>query len=128
MYVGRTRSEVNFFAPFLSVCSLLLQSHFGSLNLSLVTRSFILTTPSNMAYPTPPSSTSSLATSPTSTSSINFEHYVHYAGKAAELAREAILQLPTLHSRISQLEQELEYVSGDSTSKSRISLHLALVS
>ncbi|GAA5841587.1 hypothetical protein JCM3766R1_006783 [Sporobolomyces carnicolor] len=61
-----------------------------------------------MSYPTPPSSTSSnLATS--SAPLVKFDDYVHYAGKAAELAREAILQLPTLTSRIAQLEQELEY-------------------
>jgi len=63
-------------------------------------------------YSTPPSSaSSSIATSPPQ--AINFEHYVHYAGKAAELAREAILQLPTLQSRIAQLEEDLQYVSGN---------------
>ncbi|GAA5881350.1 hypothetical protein JCM16303_000140 [Sporobolomyces ruberrimus] len=57
-----------------------------------------------MAYPTPPSSTSSVA----SPSLVNFADYVHYTGKAAELAREAILQLPQLHSRIAELEKDLE--------------------
>jgi len=58
-----------------------------------------------MAYPpSPPSSTGSIATSPP----ISFDHYVHYAGKAAELAREAILQLPSLQQRLKQLESELE--------------------
>lgn len=62
-----------------------------------------------MAYPTPPSSTSSVA----SPSLVNFADYVHYTGKAAELAREAILQLPQLHSRIAELEKDLEIVSGN---------------
>ncbi|GAA5941392.1 uncharacterized protein JCM15063_006085 [Sporobolomyces koalae] len=58
-----------------------------------------------MAYPTPPSSTGSVATP---APAISFDHYVHYAGKAAELAREAILQLPTLQAKVAQLEAELD--------------------
>lgn len=75
---------------------------------SLVTRSQLSQA---MAYP--PSPPSSTATSSSSSPSISFDHYVHYAGKAAELAREAILQLPSLQHRLNELESELQVVSGE---------------
>lgn len=76
-----------------------------------------------MVYPpSPPSSSSS-----TSPPSISFDHYVHYAGKAAELAREAILQLPSLQHRLKELESELQVVSGADLSLSFLSLDSQLI-
>ncbi|GAA6012792.1 hypothetical protein JCM11491_002563 [Sporobolomyces phaffii] len=51
------------------------------------------------------SSRSTVATSPPAAT---LDSYIHYTAKAAELAREAIVQVPELHARIAELEQALE--------------------